>query len=291
MVEEDLRITFDGGDANQHHIDMRLLGVSLIGADNIISDALVVLSQNRPPKRGERATVIAKAKEPVRGSYSIVMAWQAIQGMLPLGLPLAKELVAHFVQEWWKAVIAKFSGNERGFEQAIETMAQMNRDHLQARDLSDARRHDENMAFIQLLRETIAGQQRAAEQFVAPIGPSVRQARVVNDSFEPVEISGAEADAIRDSGKLSWGPLEQITLQTDGFRYHNNSLSVLNPEKEGFLMARVRDPRFDDVGGPYTEAAQRRALILVTGRKGYRDAALAGLEIVDFIAEIPVTND
>jgi hypothetical protein len=52
-------------------------------------------------------------------------------------------------------------------------------------------------------------------------------------------------------------------------------------------MARVRDPRFDEPENPYTEAAQKRAEVIVLGRRGYRDKALAGIEIIDFVREVP----
>jgi hypothetical protein len=59
MVDPDIRIRYDGGDANNGSIDMRQLGRSLQGADKIISDGLIVLIQGRSPKRGERAPVSA----------------------------------------------------------------------------------------------------------------------------------------------------------------------------------------------------------------------------------------
>lgn len=144
------------------------------------------------------------------------------------------------------------------------------------------------MALIDILRIGVLGQQRSAEQFVTPIGPSVETASVLAATANPVLVGITEADAIRDGAKLVWGPLEELTLKTDGFKFHTNGLSVENPEREGYLMARVRDPRFDDPENPYTEAAQRRLEIVVLGRRGYKETSLAGIEIVDFIRDKPV---
>lgn len=287
MAEPDIRIKYDGGDAHGHIMDMRLLALSMLGAERIVSDGLIVLVHRRLPKRGERATVVLKAREPAEGSVELVLLFHAIFGTLDLGLPLAKDLAAHFIEEWLKAVIAHFSGKPDVTEQAIKAMADMDaRRHQETMEIN-AQRHEEQMAMIALLRAGISGEQRAAEQFVAPVGPSVETVTFFPSAERPIMIGMDEADAIRDSAKLHWGPLEQLTLRTDGFKFHTSGLSVENPDREGFLMARVRDPRFEQEENPYTEAAQRRAEIVVTGRRGYKDATLAGIDIVDFIRANP----
>jgi hypothetical protein len=85
-----VRLTFRGGDADANFIDMRLLGQSLQGADKIISDGLIVLIHNRVPKRGERAPVIAKVREPLAGSYEFWSHFEAAAGLLPLAAPVAE---------------------------------------------------------------------------------------------------------------------------------------------------------------------------------------------------------
>lgn len=287
MSEVDFRIVYEGGEADQHVMDMRMLALSMLGAERIISDGLIILVHRRLPKRGERAPVIAKAREPGQGSVALLTLFNAIFGALPLGLPLAKELVSHFLEEWWKAVIARFSGKPDVVEAAIKAMVDMNQAHLDSRDASDARRHEETMALIGILRRGIEGQQRPVEQFSIPVGPSVASATVYPDFTRAVPLNIPDAEAIRDSGKLDWGPLEQITLKTDGFRFHTSGLSVENPERDGFLMARVRDPRFSEPENPYTEAAQRMAQIVVVGRRGYKASSLTGIEIVDFVRDLP----
>ncbi len=287
MPDTDFSITYRGGEADQNSMDMRMLALSLLGAERIVSDGLVIIVNKRLPKRGERAPVILRAREPKAGSVEILGLLHAIFGSLNLGLPLAADIAASFVEEWWKAVIARFSGRPDVAEKIIEGFVEMNKDHLISRDASDAQRHQEMMALIDVLRAGLVGQQRSAEQFVAPIGPSVDSATVFATAAKPVLIGVEEADAIRDGAKLVWGPLEQLTLKTDGFKFHTSGLSVENPERNGYLMARVRDPRFENAENPYTEAAQRRSEIVVLGRRGYKDSTLAGIDIVDFIRDNP----
>lgn len=163
MDEPDIRIKYDGGDADSHAVDMRLLGASLQGADKIISDGLVLLIHGRVPKRRERAPVIAKVREPIEGSYELWALWEAAKGLLPLGIPKATELAGHFMGQWWDAVIAQFTGKEDALIKAIETLADLQQANLNSRDASEARMHEERMAYISVIRDTISMQGRAIE--------------------------------------------------------------------------------------------------------------------------------
>lgn len=287
MVDDPvIRLTYDGGDAANHTMDMRLLGMSLQGADRIISDGLILLLHRRSPKRGERAPLIVKAREPVAGSYDIVSQLQAAAWVLPFAYPIAQDLAGEFIKEWWNAVKAKFSGKHSLEEAAIQSMLDLNRDHLAARDASEARQQEMHLAYLEILRETLALQQRPLEQFTAPIGRSVNLARVTSGNAKPVSIDSDEADQIRELGELAWEPLREEVLRTDGFKFHTNGLSIENPTSGGYLMARVQDPRFEQQENVYTEAAQRRSEIVVLARRGYKNGALVRMDIVDFIKEI-----
>lgn len=286
MAEPVIRLTYEGDDADSHVMDMRLLGLSLQGADRIVSDGLILLLHQRSPKRGERAPLIVKAREPVFGSVDIAGALQSAAWVLPLAYPVAQDLAGEFLRQWWEAIKARFSGKPTVAEAALSAMLDMNRDHLAARDASEARAHELHLAYLDTLREALSQQQRPLEQFAAPIGPSVALAKVIPDSAEPVMISTNEADEIRAMGELAWEPLREEALRTDGFKFHTSGLSIENPAKDGYLMARVQDPRFNEPETPYTEAAQRRSEIVVLARRGYKNGALVRIDIVDFIREI-----
>jgi hypothetical protein len=298
MAEPLLTLRYDGGDADGHVIDMRLLGQSLQGADRITSDGLIVFAHGRPPKRGERAPLVVKVREPIEGSYNLPGMLQDAAWMLPLGMPIATDLLATFISHWWQVIKARFTG-KRGIEEvALEAIMAMTRDHLAARDASEARAqerllaseaqaHDRQMTMLNALQSTVAMQQRAIEQFVAPIGKSVTSALMLPDTAPPVAINLDEADQIRDAGELQWEGLAEIVLRTDGFRFHTSGLSIENPERTGFLMAKVHDPRFEHQENVYTEAAQRRSEIVVLARRGYKNGELVRIEIVDFVREIP----
>lgn len=287
MAEADIRIKYDGGDADHGSIDMRLLGASLQGADKIISDGLIVLIHGRPPKRRERAPVAAKVREPVAGSYELWALWEAARGALQLGLPSSADLAGYFIGKWWEAVVARFSGKPDVATKALEAMVEMQREHLAARDASEARLHELAMAQHDTLRETIAMQGRAIEQFVSPMGPSVESATIYPVRAEAALITTDDAEAIRETLKLDWQPIDELVLRTDGFRFHTGGLSVENPERDGYLMARVHDPKFEQDENVYTEAAQRRSSIAVLARRGYKGGELSAIEILEFLHEIP----
>jgi hypothetical protein len=101
-----------------------------------------------------------------------------------------------------------------------------------------------------------------------------------------VLVDTGDADQIRDLAELTWEPLAEIVLRTDGFRFHTSGLSIENPERNGFLMAKVIDPRFDKPENAYTEAAQRNSQIVVLARRGYKNGELVRIDIVDFVREI-----
>ncbi|MFC0632618.1 hypothetical protein ACFFGE_01815 [Brevundimonas balnearis] len=282
---------------------MRMLGASLQGADKIISDGLILLIHGRSPKRGERAPVIAKVRQPQAGSYDFLGGLQDHAWMLQLGLPIAQQVVGTHISEWMAAVKATFSGRPDIAETALQALADLNREHLAARDASEARfheerlaqiasadaaasrLHDERMAYLDLMREMLPQQQRALEQYVAPVGRSVTTATFSPADAPSVHVDAEEADKIRAAGEVVWEPLREMALKTDGFRFHTNGLSIENPDRDGYLMAKVSDPRFEQPENPYTAAAQRRAEIIVLARAGYVGGQLSRIDIVDFVRE------
>jgi hypothetical protein len=140
------------------------------------------------------------------------------------------------------------------------------------------------MGMQDLLRFAIMGSGKAAADYVAPIGRSVDTASFLSGT-QRVDTDKSEAEEIRDSQKLDWSTLEKEVVTTDGFKFHSNGLSIVNPDRDGFMMAEVNDPAFEEESNPYTQAAQRRGKIEVLARRGYKNGRLARIQILDFIKE------
>lgn len=244
MAENSIQLIYDGGDAKQHAIDLRLLGQSLQGIDRIMSDGLIILSTGRLPKKGERAIVITKIQEPVVGSYTIAGYWQEVATVLAIGVPIITTIGTDIISNYVQGVLSYFSGKKRESEVALETVERIVQSQIAANDQLDARRHDEVMGMQQLLAMSIDRLGPAATQYAAPVGRSVDSATFLAGENAPTRIGVQEADAIRATNDIEWGSIDQIELRTDGFKFHTSGLSVEHPDRDGYLMAKVSDPAF-----------------------------------------------
>lgn len=296
MSDREISISYDGGDANRHTIEAKLFGQSLQGLDRMVSDCALILSLHRLPKRGERAPLILKVDEPKAGSYNLTALYEEASQLLGIGVPILSAIGPEIVCHYVGAVLNYFKGEPKSVDVAIEKMAEMHRVALgtlgQLAQLAlensnnvDERRHTEQMGMQELLRYAISGSGKAAVDYVAPVGLSVDTVSF-SSGTERQLTNKADAEAIRQSQKLDWSPLAHEVLTTDGFKFHSNGLSVENPERDGFMMAEVNDPKFDEESNPYTVAAQRRAKVQVLARKGFRNGQLARIQILDFVREI-----
>ncbi|WP_109356384.1 hypothetical protein [Sphingorhabdus sp. EL138] len=286
MSNPKIKLTYDGGDADQHAIDAKLFGQSLQGIDKLVSDALIIITQERLPKRGERAPLIMKAKEPESGSLTVAGFFQEAAVLLPLGLPLISTIGVDIISHYVTSALSFFSGKDENMEVLTKAMAKMHHDIVVANDRADERRHIEAMGMQDILRQSIASNEQAARNYVAPVGPSVGTASFYSGNRDPVIIGVEEADKVREFDSVEWLPVGKMGLETDGFKFHTNGLSVKNPDRDGFLMAEVVDPVFEQESNPYTIAAQKKAAITVLARRGYKGDKLSKIQIVDFVEEL-----
>lgn len=285
-MEDTFLITFDGGDADGHAIDMRLLGESLQGFDKMISDLVVIVAAKRLPKRGERAQLVVKAQEPKQGSVSIPAILQDGSTYLQLGWSIFGSNGSEMISNWIKGVLCFYGGKKDISEIAVERIAELAMAHTAAQDRVDERRHEEVMGLQNLLNAQVERLGPAAIQVVAPVGPSVHRLSFTSGEQPQVAVGVEEAETIREKGKYEFGPLQTYTLRTDGFTFHTRKLSVEHPERSGYLLAEVDDPVAEEENNPYAAAVQRKAMIRVQAKAGYRNGQLDRLVIMDFGGEI-----
>jgi hypothetical protein len=286
MSNPNIRIIYDGGDANANTIDAKLFGQSLQGIDKLISDALIIITQERLPKKGERAPLILKAREPKPGSFVTDGYLQETVGLLALGYPIITTIGTDILSHYITAAVDFFRGRDRTAEMAIEAIAKLHQDTVVANDRTDERRHIEQMGMQELLRLSIASNGASAINYVSPVGRSVSNASFIGGTNQPITVDENGADEIRQFDRVEWLAVGSLRLKTDGFKFHTNGLSVENPEGDGYFMADVNDPAFEEESNAYTVAAQKRSEIEVLARKGYKNNKLAKIQIVDFVREI-----
>lgn len=286
MEAAQILIKYDGRDADQHIVDMRLLGRSLQGFDRIISDGIILLSEKRMPKYGERSILRVKAKEPVVGSQSIVALIQENAELLPLGWSLLNETSGAIISHWVSFVMEYFSGRKDAAERHVQAMLDLMRENLAARDRSEERWLAHDAEWRDQLFALANKLATAATQSVAPVGPSVRNVQFSAGTSDPIEVDEAMADAIRSRGELSVGDLQEMILKTEGVRDHTRSLFLVHPEEDGYITANVKDPIFDEWPNPYTEAASRKATIKVRAKPAFRSDRMERIYIMDFMGEM-----
>ncbi len=289
MTDSNFKVVYLGGDAGAHAIDMRQLGTSLIGVDKLVSDVVVTLSARRLPKRGERAGLIMKAREPIAGSVEVPAILQDAAGLLPLGWQVLQTAGPDIIWNWLKAVISYHGGDKKDAEQFLDAVLELSRQAYDARDRADqfrerdAERHmQENREWRAMLERLLDRSQSAAAQAVNPVGASVTRMRIVAGSRN-VDIDTPTADKIKAGDRLDILPMREMVLRVDGYTFHNRKLSIEHPERSGFLDADVQDPIFDQDNNPYTRAASRKARIRVQAKPGYRGDKLLKLYVMDFL--------
>ncbi|WP_338446182.1 hypothetical protein V5F89_13685 [Pelagerythrobacter marensis] len=297
MSDFEILLKYDGGDAREHTIDAKLYGQSLQGLDRMVSDCLIISSQCRLPKRGERSPLLLKAREGFQSSYGTPQLLQEASQLLGVGVPILSAIGPEIVGYYVQAVLDYFKGDHKSVDLAISKMAEMHQvalstmskiheSSINTLNEFDKRRHMEVMGMQDLFRRGILSNGPAAESFVSPIGESVDTSTFYAGKAPASVVKLADAEAIRDSQKVDWQKPRQEVFTTDGFKYHTSGLSIENPEADGFLMAEVKDPIFLDDSNAYTLAAQKRARIEVLARRGYKNGKLARIHILDFVREV-----
>jgi hypothetical protein len=287
MVEEPrLTIKFEGGDANAHSVDMRLLGRSLIGFDRIISSGVILMSERRLPRRGERAHLIVKAQEPRVGSHEIVSQLQANYGLLPLGWKIFQESGGEIIWHWVKFVL-EFYGKRKDADKTLDALMETQRIHLAARDKSEER-------FVAVIENSRRDAMQLVEKLYlasinasAAVGPSARSFALFTNHSPRFVVDEPMADAIRSKGELEVGDLQTLSLKADGWVYHSRLLNVAHPEESGrFVYAKVRDPAGEIDGNVYANAGRDKAAIQVKAKIARRGGEIESIYIMDYCGEI-----
>ncbi len=286
MTSKQLTIEYDGGDADSHTVDLRLLGESLQGIDRIIFDMIVVTSAQRLPRRGERAPLVVKAYEPKVGSVTIATVIQEVAELLHLGWQISGTDTKDIILNWLKACFLFHSGKKNEAELCIEKIAEISLAHAASLDAVDRHRHEESLGMQAIVRLAIERLGPATVQAVAPVGPSVRRLWFFSGEQKQLAADDETAVAIRERDAIEFGPLQTFILRTDGFTFHTKKLSVVHPEREGYLLAEVEDPVAEQENNAYARAVQTKSRIKVQAKAGYRNNAIERLVIMDFGEEI-----
>jgi hypothetical protein len=277
----DLKVSYQGGDADKHSVEMRALALSLLGLEKIISDGLIFMGENRLPKRKERHQLAVKAKEPEAGSAVIPIDLDSLATLLPLGWWTlqtgAGEVVGHFMTY----VFSVLGSRKSEADKAMDALAKFRAIEAQERVETQRQWLEHEAGWRDQLFGLAHRLATSAIRAVTPVGPSVDQLKL-NGSAPPFVVDLPTADAIREKGDLEVTELKEVDLRLDGFVHHSKKLNVENPESPGsFISADIRDPAFETIPNVYTEAANRGGVLRVLAKLGYRAGVLEKIYIMD----------
>lgn len=283
-----IRIVYDGLDADQHQVDMRLFGRSLIGIDKIISDQIIYLTENRRPNQRERAPLIIRAQPPIEGSAEVFGALSPAIGMLPLAWEFITGGSGEFLWRTLSWVLDYHAGRKTAAEQNLDALLELQKMQEKARAQSEERWHQSEAEWRNGMFDLAKHLHGAARNVVAPIGPSVERLLIGTREKVGEEFDVPEAAAIRYEGDAEVSELEKMVVSVDGFQHHNKTLKVERPDTPGsYMTADVRDPAFENTPNIYTQAAEQKAMLEITGKRLYRGGRLERIYIFDASKILP----
>ena len=266
MAEPHLTIRFQGAGADQHRVDLRQLGHSLLGIERIVTHGLFALEAGRFPKKREPLPLLLHAEAPQRGCVEVYI-WLVAGGVfLPVIHDIFISMASDVVWRWINGVLLRMAGRDKDADAHLEKVI----DFL---DKVDARRH---LEVVQLQKLATA-----SKQVVTPVGQSCNSI-VFPQGGEDAEIDLPLAEAIRSMGKVKVGDMKKMRVKVDGFTHHNKQLKIIHPDEPGcFVTAYVQDPAFAEAPNVYTEAATNESWLKVTAKPTTKDGRIHALYIMD----------
>lgn len=276
-----LRLKFQGRETDQHIINMRDLGHSLVGVDKLVNSALVIITEGRPPRRQERFNFHLAAKEPTAGSVEIVTVLQQVPGLLPLVHEVIVSGGTEVLFRFLSWTLCHLGGRKMDSERHLDALVDITKTMSASRDEADRQWRNTLLEIVHQLAP-------AAKSAVSPIGRSTDRMLISSSASELMtEIDEPMASVIRSSKDDEVGDLQEMILAVDGIIHHSKQLKVIHPDQEDkYLTAEVRDPIFDEKPNDYTLAASNLKRVKVLAKPIYRGGNLYRIFIQHLIEVI-----
>lgn len=283
-MTQEITIKYEGGDADKHLVDMRLLGRSLQGFDQIMSAGIIFYIHKRIPKRGERAPVVVKTHAPKEGSQTIKAILDTAQFVLPLVWPSLTDGSSSYLWNFVSYIIKVNGGRKSEAKQHEDTILKILKDQAEERkqtlDTWMTNEAEWRNGLLHLANRLIPHSINA----VAPIGASVKTTSFSTGTAMPTLIDEPIAEAIRSEGEIEISDIEVLDLKTDRFIHHNRRLNVLNPFKsDSYINAEINDPSAEIAPNSYSDAANRKATIRVHAKIAKRGQDVEKIYVLNFI--------
>lgn len=283
----EINLRFDGLYADDHQLDMRRLGQSLIGLDRVVNESLFLAIEGRLATGRERLPLVVRVQAPHAACFDVPAVVATAAGVLPLILEMLKHPGTKFLFEFLSFLL-KWRGGKRveadgHLMEAFRTLAEIHQstleDHRTEREVFYAN-EERWREFSILLADRMA---RPLKEVVAPIGGAAETLTLSGPpGVRPTVIDVPMAEAVRSREPLETGEMETLTVHVDGITLHNRMLKVELPDQPGsFINAEVRDPAFDNEPNPYKEAVGGPLIVQAKASRRLATGELVKLYIMD----------
>lgn len=273
---EQILIKYEGYDADEHEIDLRLLGKSIVGLERIISSGFVLFEHGRWIRRKEQLPLLLRAKEPRKSSFELPVLFGHLGGVLPLLHQALTDKVHEMAWEWLNWVMASLSDRKKEADPHFESLMALNREMMDRHERSE---REQREFLLQTLDKSLA----FAKDAVAPVGPSCKSINFgIGDHGKQFDIPDAEKIRAKKDTKLD--DEREFRLRIDGLIIHNHRLQVeLASEPGQYIPAEVKDPIYDELPNPYMEAIKDQRLIRVRAKAELKFGEISKLYIMSFL--------
>ena len=275
-------VKYEGRDAEQHVLDMRQLGESLIGIERLINTGLYVLEHGERPGHGRVLKSVVRVSTPHPGSLEFIP--DLVAGVYPfLSEPIVQKHIGAILRQLVKIPLLAMGGLEHEAQgrtdDLLDKVLATSERAAERTERADERRHREQMKLYDLLSHRWAYD--AARNAVSPVGKGCDCMQISDDETSDT-ITPIVAEAIRTRGSVKIGEPKELSVLVDGFIHRTRQLRVVHPDMPGRLVtAYVRDPAFDVTPNIYTEAASSRKRLRVHARELRKGDRLVALEIME----------
>ena len=281
MPKQAFVVRYEGGDAQQHVLDMRQLGESLVGIERLVNTGLYVLQHGERPGHGRVLKSVVRVSTPQPGSLEFIP--DLVAGVYPLlSDSFVQSHIGAILRQLVKIPLLAMGGREdeaqaRTNDLLEKTLAASERE-AERRERADQRRHREQMKVYELLSHQRAYE--AARNAVSPVGKGCDCMQISDDETSDT-VTPIMAEAIRTRGSVKIGEPKELSVLVDGFIHRTRQLRVVHPEvPDRLVTAYVQDPAFDVTPNIYTEAASSRKRLRVHARDLRKGNRLVALEIM-----------
>jgi hypothetical protein len=278
MAFDPIVIRYDGLTADDHHIDLGPVGISLQGAAQLLGSAGTIVVTGQYAKRAPALQVRVLAGVAREGSWEIPAILMpivpAVTPMLPAILDHSKKLASNAVTAIVKYVIGRLSGSEKNDVNAQETVQKaMAEVGLTSRHAIDA-----------VVR--MATYQRAAARLLAhPVGEACSQVRIGSNGSVALLVDRSVRDGLdAPGGDVIVAPARVYEIMLSELDLKNRSCKFQMREEndpDHRVNGEITDPVVQLANNPYSAALSAQRWLSVQAKAEIREGELEKLYISD----------